>query len=99
MLLSTDGGDTWVVRGTATFTRAAFSTIAVDPADNQHLYAATDIGVHESTDEGLNWTQIEPGICHDLIVDWTNPGNPELYVGRRASALGAAPTVVPPGPR
>ena len=83
MLLSTDGGDTWVVRGTATFLRAAFSTIAVDPADNQHLYAATDIGVYESTDEGVNWTQIEPGVCHDLVVDWANPGNPELYVGRQ----------------
>ncbi len=82
MLLSTDGGDTWAVRGTATFARAAFSAIAVDPADNQHIYAATDIGVYESTDEGVNWTQIEPGICFDLVVDWATPGNPELYVGR-----------------
>lgn len=82
MLFSSDGGETWAQRGAATFVRAAFSTIAVDPANNQHLYAATDIGVYESTDEGVNWTQIEPGICFDLIVDWANPGNPELYVGK-----------------
>jgi photosystem II stability/assembly factor-like uncharacterized protein len=83
MLFSNDGGDTWVVRGTPTFTRAAFSTIAVDPANNQHMYAATDQGVYESTDEGVNWTQIEPGICHDLVVDWTNVGGAELYVGKK----------------
>lgn len=82
MLFSSDGGETWAQRGAATFARAAFSTIAVDPANNQHLYAATDIGVYESTDEGVNWTQIEPGICHDLVVDWVNPGGAELYVGK-----------------
>jgi photosystem II stability/assembly factor-like uncharacterized protein len=82
MLLSTDGGETWVARGTATFARAAFSTIAVDPANNLHLYAATDTGVYESTDAGINWTQIETGVCYDLVVDWTNPSMPELYVGK-----------------
>ena len=82
MLFSSDGGATWTARGTATFARAAFSTIVVDPADNQHLFAATDIGVFESTDEGVNWAQIQTGTCHDLVVDWANPGGPELYVGR-----------------
>ncbi len=82
MLFSSDGGETWVQRGAATFLRAAFSTIAVDPTDNQHLYAATDIGVFESDDEGVNWTLIEPGICFDLVVDWSNAGAAELYVGR-----------------
>lgn len=82
LLFSDDGGETWVARGTPTFTRDAFSTIAVDPSDNQHLYAATDVGVYESTDEGVNWNQIEAGICHDLVVDWGHAGGPELYVGR-----------------
>lgn len=84
MLFSDDGGDTWTARGTATFARDEFSTIVVDPADNQHLFAATSIGVYESNDEGLNWTQIEPGQCFDLQVDWAAAGGPELYVGRRA---------------
>jgi hypothetical protein len=83
MLLSTDGGDSWVARGTPTFTRAAFSTIAVDPATSQHLLAATDQGVHESTDEGVNWTLLDAGISDNLVVDWTNAGGAEVYVGRR----------------
>ena len=82
LLLSTDGGDTWVQRGGAVFARAAISTIAVDPADNQHLFVASDIGVWESDDEGLNWNRIEFGVCHDLVVDWANAGGAELYVGR-----------------
>jgi photosystem II stability/assembly factor-like uncharacterized protein len=82
MLFSSDGGNTWAARGTAVFVRDAFSTIAVDPTDNQHIYAATDAGVYESTDEGVNWNLIEPGICHDLVVDWNHPGGPELYVGK-----------------
>ena len=95
MLFSDDGGETWVARGTATFVRDEFSTIVVDPGDNQHLFAATSIGVYESPDEGMNWTQIEPGRCFDLQVDWAAPGGPELYVGRwgqgvRYSADGGA---------
>jgi photosystem II stability/assembly factor-like uncharacterized protein len=82
ILFSNDGGDTWVARGTAMFARDAFSTIVVDPADNQHFYAATDAGVYESTDEGVNWNLIESGICYDLVVDWSNPGGAELYVGQ-----------------
>lgn len=82
MLFSDDGGETWAARGTATFVRDEFSTIVVDPDDNQHIYAATSIGVFESIDEGVNWNQIAPGTCHDLVVDWSNPGNPELYVGQ-----------------
>jgi hypothetical protein len=83
MLLSTDGGETWVARGTPIFTRAAFSTIAVDPVNNQHLFAATDQGVYESTDEGSNWALLDAGISDDLVVDWANPGGVEIYVGRR----------------
>jgi hypothetical protein len=82
MLLSTDGGQTWVARGTTTFARAAFSTIAVDPADSNHLIAATDQGVYESTTEGVNWTLVDAGISHDLVVDWANAGGAEVYVGR-----------------
>jgi photosystem II stability/assembly factor-like uncharacterized protein len=82
MLISTDGGETWTARGTSTFVRAAFSAIAVDPANNQHLYGATDQGLYESADEGLNWDQLEAGIFHDLAVDWANPGGAELYAGK-----------------
>lgn len=83
MLLSTDGGATWVARGTPTFARAAFATIAVDPANNQHLLAATDQGVYESIDEGVNWTLLDAGVSDDLVVDWANAGGAVVYVGRR----------------
>jgi hypothetical protein len=83
MLLSTDGGETWAARGMPTFSRAAFSAIAVDPGNNQHLFAATDTGVYESTDEGLNWTLLDAGLSDDLVVDWTNAGGAKLYIGRR----------------
>jgi photosystem II stability/assembly factor-like uncharacterized protein len=81
MLLSTDGGDTWVARGSSTFLRAAFSSIAVDPDASQHLVAATDQGVYESTNEGVDWRLLAAGISHDLVVDWTNPGGTAIYVG------------------
>ncbi len=87
LLLSTDAGETWVTRGAATFARAAFSTIKVDPADNQHLYAATDIGIYESNDGGLNWAQLEAGIFFDLVVDWGNAAGPELYVGQSGTGV------------
>jgi hypothetical protein len=82
ILLSTDGGETWAARGTTTFVRAAFSSIGIDPDDNQHLIAASDIGVHESTDEGVNWTLLDAGASFDLVVDWANSGGAEVYVGR-----------------
>ena len=57
-----DGQDTWTARGTATFVRDEFSTIAVDPGDNQHLFAATSIGVYESPDEGvIAWRRCQNG--------------------------------------
>lgn len=82
VLFSDNGGDTWVQRGATTFARAAFSTIAVDPADNQHLLAATDSGIYESNDEGVNWSLTDAGVFHDLVVDWTNAGGAQAYAGR-----------------
>lgn len=87
VLLSTDGGDSWVSRGTPTFARTAFSTIAVDPANNQHLIAATDQGVYESSDEGVNWVLQDAGKSDDLVVDWANAGGAEVYVGRRGTGI------------
>jgi photosystem II stability/assembly factor-like uncharacterized protein len=84
MLFSSNGGESWTARGTTTFARDAFSKIAIDPNNNHHLYACTDVGVYESTDEGVNWNLIESGICDDLVVDWSVPASPKLYVGRNA---------------
>lgn len=82
ILFSDDGGDTWVNRASVLFNRDAFSTIKVDPSNNQHLYAATDVGLYESTDEGVNWTLLESGTFFDLIVNFGLPEGDELIVGR-----------------
>jgi hypothetical protein len=81
MLLSANGGDSWVARGTTTFARAAFAAISIDPANNQHLIAATDQGVYETTDAGVNWTLADAGVCKSLVVDWANAAGAEVYAG------------------
>lgn len=56
VLKSTNGGTTWTVENpSGMFTGAHFSAIAVDPRDDQHVFAATDQGFYESTDGGLSW--------------------------------------------
>jgi len=53
----------------------------VDPANNQRVYAATDIGCTNPSTR-FELTQLEAGIFHDLVVDWTKSGAPELYAGK-----------------
>lgn len=84
MLFSEDGGENWELRGHNDFKKEAFSTILVDPRENQnqHLYAATSNGVWESENEGANWKRIRGGTAFfDLVADWRDPNKPTLYVG------------------
>ena len=59
---STDGGASWVDTTASISTSAAFSDVAIDPANPQVLYAAAGEpggdaanGVYESTDGGATW--------------------------------------------
>ncbi len=73
--------------------RAAFSTIAVDPDDSQHLIAATDMASTSRPTRVSNWTLLDAGVHFDLVVDWGNAAGDEVYVGRQgwACAAGSAP--------
>lgn len=57
ILRSTDGGTTWSTLCTTPFVGQGFYDLVVDPADGQHLLAATTNGLFVSTDGGINWTK------------------------------------------
>ena len=81
VLKSSDGGETWTLQGSPTFTGACFFRMAVDPTDPDIAYGATNIGLYRTTNGGASWTQLTnglPGItatvlaCTDIVVDPTN---------------------------
>jgi hypothetical protein len=57
VIRSTDGGTTWSPIATAPFVGQGFFDLVVDPANGQHLLAATTGGLYVSTNGGVNWTQ------------------------------------------
>ena len=57
VLRSTDGGATWSSLCTNPFVGQGFYDIIVDPANSHHILAATNGGLYDSTDGGVNWTQ------------------------------------------
>ena len=52
VLRSTDGGTTWAQRCTTPFVGQGFYDLVVDPANGNHLLAATTGGLYVSTDAG-----------------------------------------------
>jgi hypothetical protein len=57
ILRSTDGGTTWNTLCTVPFVGQGFYDLSVDPANGNHLIAATTGGLYVSTDGGGTWTQ------------------------------------------
>jgi hypothetical protein len=57
ILRSTNGGASWSTLCTAPFVGQGFYDLLVDPADSNHLLAATTNGLYVSTNAGVNWTQ------------------------------------------
>jgi photosystem II stability/assembly factor-like uncharacterized protein len=55
VLRSDDGGTTWVLHARSPFQGISFYDLVVDPADGNHLLAATAEGLYESPDGGLAW--------------------------------------------
>lgn len=53
------------------------NTIAVDPAQPQHLYAGADIGVWHSTDGGQSWAVMSDGLPDAAVLDL------KVHPGRR----------------
>jgi len=56
ILRSSDGGTTWTTLSTNPFVGQGFYDLRVDPANANHLIAATTGGLYVSTDGGVTWT-------------------------------------------
>ena len=70
LLISTDGGDTWTETGSSTFNLASISRIIFDPTDftSKHLLLSSSLGVYESNDGGMSWTQLFAAVTTDMVV-------------------------------
>jgi photosystem II stability/assembly factor-like uncharacterized protein len=82
ILKSTDGGDTWTLQGSAEFTGRCFYKMAVHPSNDNIAFAASNLGLHRTTNGGANWVQLSNGLpaisstiiagC-DIVIHPTNP--------------------------
>jgi uncharacterized repeat protein (TIGR01451 family) len=61
---STNGGDSWTATN---LTQTNIKSLAIDPSIPSTLYAATINGVLKSTDSGLNWNGINPGLANRMV--------------------------------
>lgn len=97
VLKSLDGGASWQLLASSTFTRTSFSEIRVHPTNPNMVLAATTRGVagrsrqtaspapstglFRSTNGGVSWTEILEGEATDLEVDPTNFNNQYAALG------------------
>lgn len=72
---SDDGGGAWatepVAAGSPALAGAAFFALAVDPANREHVVAATTVGLYErlpAAGGGFEWTQRRTGIHPSVVV-------------------------------
>jgi photosystem II stability/assembly factor-like uncharacterized protein len=86
VLVSTNGGSSWALRGTAQFDRRSISQIVVHPTDPAIAYLTVGTtaqnglpgnkGVYRTTDFGANWAAVFPTndvAASDIVMDPTNP--------------------------
>jgi photosystem II stability/assembly factor-like uncharacterized protein len=76
LLASTDGGKTWSAVPGTPFVGVSFFRIVVDPADGQHLLAATTNGLYESPDSGTTWNRRRTAFTWDVSKHPVVPTNP-----------------------
>jgi photosystem II stability/assembly factor-like uncharacterized protein len=83
LLLSPDGGGTWAEAGAATFDRASISRIVFNPNDatSQHLLLSSNLGIYESHDRGMSWTQILARVATDMVLIGQPGGSLRALVG------------------
>ena len=67
---STDGGDTWeaMVEGLPDI---PVTTVVIDPANSQHVFIGTDLGVFVSTDGGASWSADGSGLANTRVAKLT----------------------------
>jgi|GEM_PF-4801989 len=72
-LRSDDGGETWVHKGEdivdTNDTLQSINAIAVDPAEPNVVYAATNVGVFRSKNRGDSWNPFNEGLPNAWIRD------------------------------
>jgi len=82
VLVSTNFGEYWTLRGKAEFTSAAFYRIAVHPLDSKYVWAATTNGLFRTANGGNTWDAITQGLppisdaviaATDVVVDPATP--------------------------
>ncbi len=66
VLKTTNGGQTW--SQLASLPAASINDIAINPANTQTVYAATDSGAFVSFDSGETWSRIQTGLGLNPIV-------------------------------
>ena len=81
ILMSINGGSSWVLQATAELTGAAIYKIAVHPTNSAIAFAATSRGLYRTLNGGANWAQVAGGLpaisgtviaCTDVTIDPTN---------------------------
>ena len=107
MLRSLEGGMTWEHLGAAVFdapfnSGASISKVVVDratagSATSTTVYVTSNIGVHKSTNSGVDWTELTNGlpangIFSDMVADTTAPGTFYVVTGRGSGSPGVYKT-------
>jgi hypothetical protein len=65
---SEDTGASWV-NCTAGLPAIPMNSVAVDPANSQHVWVAADAGVYESVNLGGGWTSFSSGLPNAIAAD------------------------------
>ncbi len=65
---SIDGGTTWLPSGVG-IPNIPVNALAVDPTDNNRIWAGTDIGVYVSFNAGGNWAPYGTGLPNVAVMD------------------------------
>jgi hypothetical protein len=95
-------GTTWVPQGVHDL---IYRDVAIDPANPEHIFAASNAGVFASTDGGLTWGNMSHGIPTGIVVTALsfNAASRQLAAstyGRGVYMLYVGQSVQPPpGPR
>lgn len=89
VLKSTDGGASWSNTGSALFNNQSFYNIAVDPTNEQRVFAASSKGLCRTTTGGGTWTQLTGGglptisasiiACTDVLIDAADATGNTVY--------------------